>query len=109
MTRSIYFATLLDFFETQDYKIIPIYWGVTKFHTISLGGWKKITIDANDTTFTEVCKVASAVMKTFIDLFKETHAFSEPQIIFKKDGILVIKFGMMDIEEYNERNGKKNA
>ncbi len=95
---------MIDLLHGNDCKIIPVNWCVTRFHTISLGGWKEITLHANDETFIEMCDMSSLMAKTFIDFFKETHAFSEPQIIFKPPETFVIKFGMMDIEEFNDRN-----
>lgn len=87
----------------KNYKTIPVHWGVSRFHTISLEGWEKPKIDCNDQPFTEACNVSSALFEAFIDIFKETHAFTEPEFILKSNGVLSIKIGMMDLKEFDDR------
>ncbi len=94
---------ITEFLKINDYKIIPMHWGVRRFHSISFDGWERLTFDINDRSFTECCNVAAALLKAFVELFKDTHAFTDPELIFKFDGVVSIKIGMMDIEEYDVR------
>ncbi len=93
---------LCNILDEHNCKIIPLRWHAKRFHCISLDGWEKITLDVNDKSFFEVEHIILAVTKAFIELFNETHAFTEPQLIFKFDVEIIIKFGIMELEEFEK-------
>lgn len=89
--------------DEEKYNIIPSSWMPTKFYNITFEGWKGFSLDANCSVLTEMVTMASITIKGFIELYKDTHAFSQPGMYIKPDGTFGFKIMTMEIELYEER------
>lgn len=87
----------------KKYKIIPFHWGGTKFYNFTFEGWKGFSFDANCSILNEMVSMASMTLKGFIKMYKHTHAFSQPQMYIKPDGVFGVKISTLEIKIYNER------
>jgi hypothetical protein len=87
--------------EETDYRIIPRCWVPTKFHTITFHGWQFV-ISAQDQSCIDLFELASSTVTSFVRIYKNTHAFTEPQLSIKPDGEITIKIGTMENERYDE-------
>lgn len=95
---------LLDEFklDENDYNMIPLNGYPTKFYSITFYGFTNFTIDSNNATFNTIVKLASKTIKAFIKLHKDNHAFTQPQISFKTDGMFIVKIGTMENEIFEK-------
>jgi|GEM_PF-5943136 hypothetical protein len=92
--------------DEEEYNIIPINWGATKYYNINLEGWPKLTVSHEDEIFNKILPFAVNIIHSFINLYKETHAFSQPHFIWNMNGSFSIKIGTLPLEEYLERMDK---
>lgn len=69
----------------EEYKIIPNNLMPTEFYYISFQGRNGCYVDINDSTFREMMQLAKKSVDAFITKYKDTHAFSQPDIFFKPD------------------------
>jgi len=83
-----------QFILDEDYEILPFDKFPEKLFTITFDGFSPYAIDCNDLQFENMCKLASESAKSFINLFKETHAITEPEIAFQPNGIAIVKIGI---------------
>ena len=83
-------------------KLIPINVMPTKFYTITFEGWKPHMICYDDAGLNESIIMACASMDKIIELYRETHAFTEPMLSIMPNGIITLKIGTMELERYNE-------
>ncbi len=51
-------------------------------------------------------EMVSITIRGFIKLYKDTHAFSQPQLYIKIDGTFGVKIATMEIELYEKRMKK---
>jgi hypothetical protein len=86
----------------DDHKIIPITMCVPEFYTITFEGWKNYSLIIVDDGFMKIMELAKSTVNSFIDLYKQTHAFTQPQFIMKMDGMPCIKIGIMEIDRYEK-------
>jgi len=108
----VIFNTLLNEFnlDPDDYKIIPLHICPTKFYSIAFQGWDKVSIDSNGSGLTTMVNLAAYTLKGFIKLYKETHAFTQPEFYYKPDGTFGVKIGTMENDRYEKllnKNEKK--
>jgi len=105
-----YFDNLLNL-NCEDYFIIPHHWGgPIHFYSFTFEGWQ-FSIDHTDPSMNEVMYLCSSAMNNFIHLYKDTHAFTQPELMIKMDGSVSAKIATMELEIYHqmmERN-KSNA
>lgn len=88
--------------DPKKYKIIPITGGPTKFYSIAFEGWKRIIISEDDENFHNLMDLIGSTINNFVILYSETYAFTQPEIIYRPDGIFLIKIGTMSIEMYGD-------
>lgn len=101
MSDSIIFSSLRSLLHVnEDYQTIPLHWCPTEFYSITFEGWK-CTLSATDESFNLMIKLASQTLEAFINLYKNTHAFTQPELYFTPEGKLGIKIGTMENERYN--------
>lgn len=87
----------------ENYSIIPIHCGCDSYYTISFEGWPGFSLDVNDETFIQICKISSLTFTSFVREYSEKFAFTKPILSFgAQDNKVKIKFGMMCIERYHE-------
>jgi hypothetical protein len=82
----------------------------TKFYTINFDGWSPFTFVCEDKSLNEMLQVANKTLEGFMNLYKDSHAFTEAQFMFYPEkGTCGIKIGTLEIEEYERRmnNEKK--
>ena len=98
------FNTLTDKFnlDEDDYKIIPINGCPTKFYSINFDGWGHFSSSSTDSGFIIAVNLAVKTIRSFIELYKETHAFTQPQFYYKPDGTFGVKIGTMENELYDQ-------
>jgi len=87
----------------DEHKIIPLNWMPTNFYKITFEGWNCFTFDVDDETLSIIVEMASKTFHSFVNIYKKTHAFTEPEFCIKQDGTFYIDVGTMEIEEYNQR------
>lgn len=86
----------------ENLRIIPRNWHPTNFYSFGISGFEKFKFTSDDLCFQECVDVLSASLKCFIDLRKETHAFTEPQLYYKpNEKSMTIKIGIMENEHYD--------
>lgn len=85
----------------DDYKIIPLNFCPTKFHSITFEGWNNFSFDINDEKFSILINLASQTVNYFIELYKEKYAFTQPQFCLKPDGTCTIKIGLIENDLYD--------
>lgn len=94
-------------FDLDGINIIPINWGVTRYFTITFEGWDKIIFDINNAVFNELNDMASKTFKTFVSLYIDMYAFTEPELIWLPNGKFQLRIGTLEIEEYERRKSEK--
>lgn len=89
--------------HSQDYKIIPDNFCASNNFEMTFKGWTPCTIDINDPFFSNLSKFASMIVDNFIELHKDTHAFTHPQFHYRPDSnVFGIKIGTLEIERYEK-------
>jgi hypothetical protein len=98
---------LIDLDEDK-YKIIPHNWMATHHYSIKFEGWNGFSIDANDPTLLIIIKLARNTLNSFVKIYKETHAFTHPELCFRPDiKTFILKIGTMEIELYDDLKEKR--
>ena len=92
----------------KDAKLIPFNCCPTKYYTISFEGWTKVELVVQDETFNQVLNIASQSLKSLIDMYKETHAFTEPQFIYDPKGVFKVRIATMELELYEKLMNKES-
>ena len=94
--------------DEDEYKIIPINWGCTRYHTFTFEGWENICF-VNE-LLDDILQLASASLLLFIKIYKNKYAFTQPLISWKMDGTFQLKIGILEIDIYEElkKNIKKH-
>lgn len=88
--------------QLEGCKIIPFNWAPTKKYSASFSGWGNYEFVCDDPTFSEIIQIMSHTLSGIISVYKDTHAFSEPEIIYKPDKhIFCIQIATLEIEQYN--------
>ncbi len=89
--------------DLSEIKMIPLNWCPTKHYTISISGFDKFTVQKNDIEFSKILIFASETVKSFINVYKDTHAFSEPVFGYNlNDRLISIKIGTMENEIFDQ-------
>lgn len=96
--------------EDLTYNIIPINWCPTKFYSITFEGWHPEIFNATDSELTDITILAGSFIRSFIKKYKETHAFTEPNLIYQPKGhLIIVKIGIMEKEQYDQLKKKKES
>jgi hypothetical protein len=91
------------FFNLDNIIIIPMNWGTTKHYEVSFQGWNVVNLW--DEEFVEALKMVSEFFKVFVQMYKKTHVFSQPQICWiPEKKTIVFKIGTLEIETYEKKN-----
>lgn len=105
----------MNFFENllklnqEDCFIIPDHWGgPIHFYSFSFEGWK-FSLDYTDPTMNEVMYLCGCNMNNFIQLYKDAHAFTQPQLAIKMDGTVLVKIATMELEIYHQMMEKNKS
>lgn len=88
------------YLDESDYTIMCNTFCPTKFYTITFDGWKTPIMSLEDNTFREITELASKSIVNVVKIYKETHAFTQPQFFFKPDGTFGVKIGTLENERY---------
>lgn len=92
----------------DKWKIIPENGCPTRFHEIEFKGWKNVIFICDNSPLNEMLTLASQTMKIFINMYQDKFAFTLPQLVIPSSGSsIIIKVGMMELEEYDRRYGIK--
>lgn len=94
----------------EECKILPLNWCASKFYTITFDGWKLQELLCEDPILNEMLQMASNSVSGLVNLYKDTHAFTEAQFYYQcHTNLFGIKIGTLEIEEYERRmnNEKK--
>jgi hypothetical protein len=98
----------MSVFEIEsNHRVIPSDWQPTKMYSIMVEGWNAGSLNGDNSEWIRVLLFASKIFHSFVDLYKNTHAFTDPQLSYRADGTIFIKFGTMENELY-ERISKKS-
>jgi hypothetical protein len=95
--------------DQEKYNMIPHNWGMgaIKFYSITFDGWDGFHFDVADSTLLIILDLSRRTLNNFTEIYKETHAFTHPELIFRPDlKKYTLKIGIMDIELYNELKEK---
>lgn len=102
-----FFENLLRLNE-DDYFIIPHHWQPTQFYTFTFEGWR-FTLDYTDTSMNSLMDLCSSTVNSFIHMYKNTHALTQPQLGIKADGTVYIKIATMELEIYHQMMEKNKS
>ncbi len=86
--------------------IIPVNICETRSYTFSFEGWKIKFLSIEDSELNDAIIMASASIDKLIEIYGNTHAFTQPILSISPNGIMTVKIGTMEIEIYNERMEK---
>ena len=89
--------------DDLDFEVIPFNIPPSKFYSITLKGWNNFSFDITDTTFSEFSQLVHDMIASFISIYKDTHTFTQPEIILKpNDELIEIKIGTLKKKEKDE-------
>lgn len=80
----------------QDYEIIPNHICPSKFYSIEFSGWSTLPIFVTDLMLTDVSVLAAKSVQNFIEMYKDTHAFTLPEINLKPNGVVEVKIATLE-------------
>lgn len=95
-----YFENLLNL-SCEDYFIIPPHLQPTQFYTFTFEGWR-FTLDYTDSSMNNLMDLCGSTVNSFIQMYKNTHALTQPQLGIKADGTVYIKIATMELESYHQ-------
>lgn len=90
--------TFLDFLEIDcnKYHIIPKEFMPTKIYDISFEGWQFMVI-VDNIEFHNSLHFVKKTIDSFVEIYKDTHAFSQPIFTIKANGTICLKMGTREI------------
>lgn len=89
--------------DEDEYCIIPMNWAATRYYTFTFEGWGHFTLDVNDETMNIIIRMARKTLNSFMEIYKETHVFTQPILAVKPNGTFSVKIGTLTKEDYMER------
>lgn len=87
----------------DECNLIPWSMQPTKFYSITFKGWNKIIVVVDDETLHTILKIAKITLMAIVESYKDTHAFTEPQLSFMPDKeTWELRIGTMENELYEK-------
>jgi len=93
----------------DECKLIPWSFQPTKFYSVKFDEWNKMQITVDDPMFNSMIIISRSTLEGIYSCYKDTHAFTEPQLSFMLDkGTWELRIGTMENELYEKLMEKYN-